>query len=131
MSDKAVTLRDAFAAYNVQVDLVMKFFTFLQVISLATAGFMWTGAAHQKLQVPVVIAFVLFAAGNGILVWYAYRDGARVSKAICAYVKSHSAEVPSELSPILQVFRNYAGWQLLVIHVFVDTVAIIAIVTAP
>lgn len=131
MPDHAVTLRDAFSAYNTQVDLMMKFFTFLQVIAVATAGFMWSGSHGCTLRVPVFIGFMVFAIGNGRLVFQAYRDSEGVSKAIRQYRAAHPIQIPKELEPMFPAFENYPGWQLAVSHVFVDMVTLFAISRAP
>jgi hypothetical protein len=131
LSEQALTLRDAVSLYNAQVDLMMKFFTFLQVISGAIAGFMWSTTHAVVLHAPVAICFTLFALGNGVLVFEAYRDAENVRGAIRAYRENHPDEIPSELSPIFSFFKSYPGWQLAVIHIFVDVVTIVAIVRAP
>ena len=131
MPEPAITLRDAFSVYNTQVDLIMKFFTFLQVVAAAVSGFMWTGGRQGIPHMPVVVGFALFALGNGLLLLLAYRDGRRASLAIRSYRASHPDEIPDELSPMFSTFESYPGWLLVAIHIFVDTIAIAAIIKAP
>ena len=131
MPDQSLTLRDAFAVYNAQVDLGVKFFTFLQVVSVAIAAFMWTGGHQPIPRLPVAVGFILFAAGNGVLLWQAYRVAERARGAIQRYREKHPEEIPEEFSPLFLTFQNYPGWQLAVIHIFADAVAIVAIVKAP
>ncbi len=129
MLEPAIKLSDAFSTYNVQVDLILKFFTYLQVVAAATAGFMWTARRSRRVRVAVLVGFVLFASGNGALVWKASHDADDVSKAIHQWYPLK--QIPRELGLLLPVYVNYPGCWVFVIHVFVDCATIMAILMAP
>ncbi|HXH41500.1 MAG TPA: hypothetical protein VNN08_22925 [Thermoanaerobaculia bacterium] len=129
MPEPSITLRDAFSVYNTQLELIMKLYTFLQVVTVAVSGFMWT-VGKTIPHTPVVVGFSLFALGNGLLLLLAYRDWKCASLAIRNYKASHRDEIPDELSPVLSTFETCSGWLLVIIHIFVDTIAIGAITQA-
>jgi hypothetical protein len=131
LSEPAITLRDAFSAYDTQRDLIMKLFTFLQVVAVAVSAFMWTTGRQRLSHTPVVVGYTIFALGNGLLLWIAYRDAKRVTSAIRSYRASHRDEIPEAWCSLFSISESYPGWLLVVIHVFVDLVAIVAIIEAP
>ena len=131
MSEPAITLRDAFSARDTQVDLIMKLFTFLQIVAVAVSGFMWTTGHQRPTHAPVVVGYTAFALGNGLLLRIAYRDAKRITSAITSYRASHRDEIPEAWSSLFSIFESYPGWLLVLIHVFVDMVAIVAIIEAP
>lgn len=130
MSEEVVTLRDAVAAYNVQLDLVLKLFAILQAVSLAVSGFMWTNEHHPP-QLFVLLFFTLFAIGNAVLIYRAYLTGWTTAQCIDDYTGQHERNIPEELRSVLQYVKNYQAWHLAVIHIFTDAVTIIAILAAP
>lgn len=130
MPDQSFAVRDAVNAYNVQVDLIMKFFAFLQVVSVAVAGFMWTSKPGAHAHWPVACAFILFAVGNGVLLSHAYRVCCEVARVIEEHLAT-ADDIQPKLRKIAIAFRPYPAWQIVGAHVFVDIVTLAAIVKAP
>jgi hypothetical protein len=62
--DSSFGYRDAIAAYNVQVDLALKYFTFLQVVGAATIGLVVSNSPNCTDRVVAALAFTLFAGGE-------------------------------------------------------------------
>jgi hypothetical protein len=127
VTEKAFAYRDAVGAYNVQVDLALKYFTFLQVVGAGTIGLVVSGSPNMADRVMIGLVFLLFAGGNAFLLHRVYTAAVALAEAMRRYREKHSDEFAPEFNVEFKSFQPYPAWQLVLVHFFVDSVVLVII----
>jgi hypothetical protein len=128
MADEAFSLKDAIALYSGKIDLSHKLWTYLQVVAAGAAGFAW-GATRPPTAVLVVVlvAFLVFAGVNGLLLVSTQREAVEIAKAIKNYDEEHPNEIQS-FSRVLATLKPWRASWVAYAHIGIDVVTVGAIV---